>query len=934
MASLLKILTDTSCDVYVDYEYRGHAEPYKLLRLELRKGCYILEFKYKDLILESQDYIMPSNEEETLLKLSLADKYAAAQELKRTLFYIATEKFDADRLCPESNIATHYYNEADGTGSITFYESITEIRRFSFVGCISLKSITIPESVISIGEHAFSECSSLTNVMISDSVTKIGDRAFYGCSSLTSITIPESVTSIGEGVFSGCNSLSSFYGKYASKDNGCLIVDKILVASAPVNLTSYTIPEGVTSIGNCAFSGCSSLTSITIPESVTSIGEGVFSGCNSLSSFYGKYTSKDNKCLIVDNALVAFAPANLTSYTIPEGVTSIGNWAFYGCTSLTNLTIPDSVTEIGDEVFFDCSSLTGIIIPEGVTSIGNWAFYDCTSLTNLTIPDSVTEIGEFAFSGCSSLTSITIPEGVTSIGNWAFCGCTSLTNLTIPDSVIEIGLHAFNECSSLTSIIVSEGNIVYDSRDNCNAIIKTSTNRLIFGCQSSIIPNSVTEIGYSAFQGCTSLKSVIIPEGVTKVDGSAFDGCTSLTSITIPEGVTSIGNCAFSGCSSLTNVTIPDSVTEIGDDVFSGCSSLTSITIPKGVTSIGEFAFSGCTSLKSIAIPNSVTEIGYSAFQGCTSLKSVIIPEGVTKVDGSAFVGCTSLISITIPESVTLIEFEAFAGCTSLKSITIPNSVTKIGEAAFYGCISLKSVTIPESVTEIGAWALYVGATIQEGFGSANSAFERCNVNYVRYTRDYEVRGKYLFFDTETTGLPINYNAPTSDLSNWPRMVQLSWILTDNEGMTISYGNFIVKPSGFTISGPAIKLHGITNEIANKDGVALKEVLAKFMEDVKNSSCLVGHNVEFDKHIVGAELLRIGDEDIISSMTSICTMMNSINYCKIINHYGYKYPKLRELYKKLFDEEFEDAHDASADVQATKRCFFELKRRNIINDNF
>ena len=219
-----------------------------------------------------------------------------------------------------------------------------------------------------------------------------------------------------------------------------------------------------------------------------------------------------------------------------------------------------------------------IVIEDGVTSIGEYAFDGCDSLTTITIPNSVTSIGDYAFDGCSGLTSITIPNSVTSIGDMAFKGCESLTSVTIPNSVTSIERYAFSDCSGLTSIIVEEGNAKYDSRDNCNAIIETKSNTLIRGCMNTIIPNSVTSIGGSAFFGCDSLTSITIPNSVTSIGRYAFFSCVKLESITIPNSVTRIGAGAFEKCTGLTSITIPDSVTSIGDYAFYGCGDLTSIT--------------------------------------------------------------------------------------------------------------------------------------------------------------------------------------------------------------------------------------------------------------------------------------------------------------------------------------------------------------------
>ena len=320
-------------------------------------------------------------------------------------------------------------------------------------------------------------------------VTSIGSYAFSGCSGLTSVTIPNSVTSIGA---------DAFYECYC--------------------LTSVTIPNSVTSIGDDAFYECYCLTSVTIPNSVTSIGGGAFQYCS-----------------------------GLTSVTIPNSVTSIRGNAFRECTGLTSVTIPNSVTSIGAAAFYNCSGLTSVTIPNSVTSIGYSVFYGCKGLTSVTIPNSVTSIGKYAFQYCSGLTSVTIPNSVKSIGNDAFQYCSGLTSVTIPNSVTSIGYGAFGGCSSLESVLVEPSNTIYDSRDNCNAIIETASNTLIAGCKNTDILYGVTSIGNYAFYGCSGLTSVTIPNSVTSIGSNAFSYCSGLTSVTIGSGVTSIGNRAFNG---------------------------------------------------------------------------------------------------------------------------------------------------------------------------------------------------------------------------------------------------------------------------------------------------------------------------------------------------------------------------------------------------
>ena len=292
---------------------------------------------------------------------------------------------------------------------------------------------------------------------------------------------------------------------------------------------------------------------------------------------------------------------------------------------------------------------------------------------------SVTSIGDEAFRECSGLTSITIPNSVTSIGEYAFCDCKGLTSVTIPNSVTSIGNCAFAACYGLTSITVEEGNSIYDSRDNCNAVIEKSKNILIFGCQNTIIPNSVTSIREWAFCDCSGLTSVTIPNSVKSIGSYAFVGCSGLTSITIPNSVTSIGEGSFSSCSGLTSITISNSVTSIRKWTFQSCLSLTSITIPKSVTSIGEEAFYKCSALTSFTIPNSVTSIGNYAFEGCTGLTSLTIGNSVTSINIGIFAGCSGLTSITIGNSVKTIGSCAFSGCSNLIDVTcyretVPNT--------------------------------------------------------------------------------------------------------------------------------------------------------------------------------------------------------------------------------------------------------------------
>ena len=351
-----------------------------------------------------------------------------------------------------------------------------------------------------------------------------------------------------------------------------------------------------------------------------------------------------------------------------------------------------------------------IVIKNGVTNIGDNVFSWCSSLTSVSIPNSVISIGKSAFTLCKSLTSINIPNSVKSIGEKTFAGCSSLTSISIPYSVTSISYDAFQNCPSIESIIVEKNNPKYDSRDNCNAIIETGTNSLIIGCKVTVIPNSVTSIGYGAFNNCSSLVSISIPNSVKSIGISAFSGCSSLTSIDIPNSVTSLEEFVFSSCTSLTTVSIPNTVASIKNAAFLNCSSLVSISIPKSVTSIESNPFSRCSGLESIIVEkgnpkydsrnkcNAIIETATNSI--ITGCKNTIIPNTVTSIGEDAFEGCT-FTTISIPNSVETIDFFAFANCPSLVFVHIPNSVTKIGQASFASCSSMTSIILPNSLTNI-----------------------------------------------------------------------------------------------------------------------------------------------------------------------------------------------------------------------------------------
>ncbi len=576
---------------------------------------------------------------------------------------------------------------AGKTGSYSITNKVNQLGGFAFSDCVGLTNISISQTITNISRNAFYNCTGLTNIILPNRTKVIMDSAFFGCVGLTSITIPASVTKIESYAFEACSNLTGVYFEGNAPS--------VITANAPfldANMATIYYRSGTTGWGTKYADRPTALWDKTealdlsyqqIGSAYTIIG---YMGAGGNVVIPASINGLPVTC-IADYAFSysygSPAVTSITNITIPNTVTSIGNYAFSRCTALTNMTIPGSVTNIGYDAFNGCTALANITVPPGVAAIASEVFYGCTNLSNISIPDGVTRIGDAAFRSCRALTDVTLPKTVSTIGSAAFADCTSMTNIALPESA--------------------------------------------------------TSMGSQCFSNCVALWNVTIPNGIINIESNTFYNCSSLTNVTIPDGLTRIGSYAFFGCGRLVNITIPGSVTDIESGVLFG-SRVTSVVFEGnapsfvasnafgsgsvkiyyylGTTGWGRFLAGKSTYLigfnfsligsnvtitqytgsnGSVVIPDIIQDIkvgviGANAFKGCSTLSDIKMSDNIYTIDSSAFSGCTNLTNVVFGSGITNIRDSVFNACSSLKGIAIPAGVISIGSSVFANCSNLTAV--------------------------------------------------------------------------------------------------------------------------------------------------------------------------------------------------------------------------------------------------
>lgn len=627
-----------------------------------------------------------------------------------TFTYTATEKIDRFEeigyFVGATAVQSHTYDEGSQTGTVVYEGTVTALGSNALIWQYALTGIVIPEGVTKLGFQSFKGCTKLANITLPKSLTATEGLVFDGCSDLANGKL------IADDIAWWCN--VSWGGPYSTP----LYYAKHLYSDEDTEITNLVIPEGVTNISAYAFYHAESITSVTFPSTLESIGENAFA--------HSGLTSVDIPVGFTEIGEGAFQHcANLTSVTIPEGVTKIGNAAFVH-TGLTSLTLPSTITSMMQS-FYGCESLATLTLEDGITTLGA-SFYGCTALTSVNIPGSIKEIGSSDFSNCIGLTTVTLNEGTEKV---EFNGCTNLEAINFPSTIKDI---YFKNCQKLETVTLQEGVTSIGSFDGCIALKQIN------------IPSTVTYVGAFRYctalekvivadlaSWCAARHYDSYWYGPQKMAGKLYLGTpesnTEITDLVIPEGVTKISYTSFNGLTNIQTITLPSTLTSWEYKAFADCSGVTDVyCLANPVTltwseSENNFKAEKETQMHVLDVEmwkskfpnanatfvNDMTQVGYTATSVVNAFGVDIFP-GATAMYGNFFDSETGKGIAIFGGNLTAVADNAFSGVTALTGITLPDGITTIGANAFNGCMGLVTMDLPASITTFGGDA-FAGLT-------------------------------------------------------------------------------------------------------------------------------------------------------------------------------------------------------------------------------
>ena len=717
--------------------------------------------------------------------------------------------------------------------NINLPDNLKEIISRAFYGCESLEEINLPAGLEELGNAVFQDCNKLKSIVIPEGITEIGYWTFWDCTSLKTVILPDNLQKIGDHAFDHCESLVSIdLPGYIRTIEGNTFMHC-------TSLEAITIPESVTRIDSGAFMNCENLKTVMMSKNIKEICNYAFANCPNLQDVYYDGTKADRDAITVEEANEPLMNAvwhykEATSWKLEDGVLTISgegameNYAkavkqpwYENRSQITSVVVKDGITEIGDFAFYGLTNLKEVSIADSVTKIGHYALKNCSALSEVQLPEKLESIGESAFYGCTALKDITFHENVQSIGSYALARCTELKKVVFEGDAPEIQMGVFSGVRASVSYPEEKASWTEDKKQNYGGQLSWNqplpwdvVNHVLTITSDDCMKNYESATKAPWYANRADITSIVVTEGVTKIGDYAFYGYSNLTSVQLPDSLESIGNYAFKNCGKLSEITLPEKVSAIGESAFYSC-GLAEIAIPSSVTEIADYSFARNTGLKNITFEGSAPTIAAHAFSGVkakamypeddsswnedtkqnyggtlqwddteekqqcgtnaywkvengtltisgsgaignydsaaecpwadqrASITKIVVEDGITSIGNFAFYGMTNLTEISLADSITSIGAYAFKNDSSLETVVLPSELTQIQESAFYGCLKISSIVIPAKVTKIGDYAFSRCSSLKdisfEGDAPeiAQYAFNKVTAN-VTYVEDNE----------------------------------------------------------------------------------------------------------------------------------------------------------------------------------------------------